>query len=306
MKIGQNLIRKFQDGGAVYSVGDDYQNPYNFALYNYLAGLSGDEFQEAMAANFGMEEHLDDDGNPYDYSSLFQQYDPLAQEALGDTYSSALGKAEGKTRNTLEEAFRLARSGNQGFGRIGSSLKEAFNRSFNTRREAGDLASQQYQTGVFDLQSDFTSEFEDLVAQISGYGAPFDSSLIDEDWTMDGAGEGNIIIDDPVEEELSTEDEVISDSDAGNVGAEGDESLTDSEGNFGGSWGGGGPGTGEPVIGCMESGANNYNPNANQAGYCSYGPTGTTFGDFDDVAQEVSGDTLGSPGKFGDLVTGGA
>ena len=80
MKIGQNLIRKFQDGGAVYSVGDDYQNPYNFALYNYLAGLSGDEFQEAMAANFGMEVHLDDEDNPYDYSSLFQQYVKLKEK----------------------------------------------------------------------------------------------------------------------------------------------------------------------------------------------------------------------------------
>jgi hypothetical protein len=142
------------------------------------------KFQEAMAANFGMQEHLDDEGNPYDYSSLFQQYDPLGQEALGDTYSSAIGKAEGKSRNTLEEAFRLARSGKQGFGGIGSSLQEAFNRSFNTRREAGDLAMQQYQSGAFDLQSDFTGEFEDLLAQISGYGVGFDSSLIDEDWTM--------------------------------------------------------------------------------------------------------------------------
>ena len=30
MKLGQNLIRKFQDGGALYSAGSDYENPYNF------------------------------------------------------------------------------------------------------------------------------------------------------------------------------------------------------------------------------------------------------------------------------------
>ena len=188
MKIGQNLIRKFENGGAVYTAGSDYDNPYNFELYNHLAGLSGDEFQEAMQANFGMGVHENTEtGEPYDYSSLFTQYDPLAQNQLGETYSSAIGKAEGKSRNTLEEAFRLARGGN--FGGVGSSLKEAFNRSFDTRDQAGDLAMQQYQTGTFDLQSDFTNEFEDLVAQISGYGVPFDSSTIDEDWTMDG-GEG--------------------------------------------------------------------------------------------------------------------
>ena len=146
-----------------------------------------------MATNFGMMEHINTEtGEPYDYSSLFQQYDQLGQEALRGTYTSAIGKAEGKSRNTLADAYRMSREAPQGFGGIGSSLQEAFNRSFRTRREAGDLAMQQYQGGTFDLQSDFTGEFEDLLAQISGYGVGFDSSLIDEEWEMPLCSEGEV------------------------------------------------------------------------------------------------------------------
>ena len=98
-------------------------------------------------------------------------------------------------------------------------------------------------------------------------------------------------------------------SDPGSVGGEGEEyDLGGEEGNFTGDWGtGSGPGTGQPVIGCTDPSANNYNPNATESGYCSYGPTGTQWGDFDDTAQEISGPMLGSPGKLGDMFpTGGA
>lgn len=190
MNIGQNLIKKYQDGGAIYSAGEDYTNPLNFALYNYLSGLSPEDFADAMQANFGMISGQGESGEDLDYSMLFQQYDPQAQDRLGTTYKTAIGKAEGKSRNTLEEAFRMARSGKSGFGGLGSSLKEAFNRAFKTRSESGDVARQQYESGTFDLQSDYVSNFEDLLAQLSGQGVEFQTDLIDSEWAENQCPEG--------------------------------------------------------------------------------------------------------------------
>ena len=300
MKIGQNLIRKFQDGGAVYAPTSDYQNPYNFALYNYLSGLSGQEFADAMQANFGMVTGMTEDDTPLDYSMLFSQYDDLAQGDLRDTYTSAVGKAERKAGDTLSEAFRLSRSGKQGFGGIGSSLREAFNRAFKTRNEAGSLAQAQLESGTFDLQSDYTSEFEDLLAQLSAQGVEFTGET-DPNW--EGSCEGDQIWDaatascvDPTPP-TTTCDDVSAD----NYGAIGDCTYTDPNpdpdpdptgGGSGGSGGSGG--TNYPDCPAGQS----WSPSANS---CITPVEGSGEWDQDDSSQAISGPVVGSTpgGSFG-------
>ena len=185
MKAGQQLIRKFENGGSFDPL-TDYDDPANFELYNYLSGLDPQQFAAAMQSNFGMvtpfqqDELGEDTTDLLDYSMLFQQYDPTAQTSLRDTYASAMGKSEGKARNTLEEAYRMSRGAPQTFGGVGSSLKEAFNRAFTTRDQAQDLAQQQFYGGTFDLQSDFTGAFEDQLANLSATGVEFDPSTVDQ------------------------------------------------------------------------------------------------------------------------------
>ena len=134
MNIGQSFIKKFSNGGEIpgpYAPGTDWTDPANFELYNYLAGLDPEQFAAAMQSNFGMVTGMmeddaetpivyDDEGNyvsgdeslnPLDYSMLFQQYDDTAQASLRDTYTSAMGKSEGKARNTLADAYRMSRVG---------------------------------------------------------------------------------------------------------------------------------------------------------------------------------------------------
>jgi len=290
MKLGQNLIRKFENGGAVYAPTSDYQNPYNFALYNYLSGLSGQEFADAMQANFGMVTGMTEDDTPLDYSMLFSQYDDLAQGDLRDTYTSAVGKAERKARNTLEEAFRLSRSGKQGFGGIGSSLREAFNRAFKTRDEAGSLAQAQLESGTFDLQSDYTSEFEDLLAQLSAQGVEFTGET-DPDWqgnclegqTWDAATASCV---DPI---ITIEPDPDPNPDP-----DPDPTGGGSGGSGGSSGSGGSGGTNYPDCPAGQS----WSPSANS---CITPVEGSGEWNQDDSAQAISGPAVGSTpgGSFG-------
>ena len=194
--IFKTLLQKFQDGGYLDELtGIDFTNPANFALYQQLANLEGQEFADAMLENFGMQpqEILDEDGNPtgefQDFSVLFQGYDPTAESALRDTFLTAKNKAKTKSRNTLAEAFEMARGTKQGFGSLGSSLNQALGRVFSERDAANEAAQQQYYGGAFDLQEDFISQFEDQLSNLSAQGVEFINPLTAPGGEGEGEGE---------------------------------------------------------------------------------------------------------------------
>jgi len=289
----KSLLQKFQEGGYLDELsGIDFSNPANFALYQELAGLEGQEFADAMLENFGMQQQeiLDEQGNPtgefQDFSVLFQQYDSTAEEALRDTFTTAKDKAKSRARNNLAEAFQLARTTPGGFGGVGKPLQSALGRVFSERDTAFDTAQQQYYGGAFDLQEDFASSFEDQLANLSAMGVEFINPL-NPDESDEGEGD---------EGEGGNEDVVIDDS-TEEVNPTDPTDPTDIYTDFGEDFGGGGfdagPGQGE------DNSCNNPQFAAAYPNLCN--PSNVNF---DDTAQEAGGDMLGNPFKTGEVFGG--